>query len=138
MAVTAHVGTRHYRQELTIDRSSLGRTRRIVVAFMRYWGLGKLVEPAVMCVTELLTNVSRHTVTSECVLLLQATDSGVRIVVSDTSSDLPVVCEPDWFEESGRGMVLVSTVASSWGAKPTDDGKDVWVELRTAAFEEAA
>ncbi|GAQ58052.1 ATP-binding protein [Streptomyces acidiscabies] len=137
MAVTAYVGTRHYRQELTVDSKSLGRTRRIVAAFMRYWGLGKLVDPAVVCVTELLANVSRHA-GSTCVLVVRATDSGVRIVVSDGSTRHPVVREPDWSDESGRGMVLISTLASSWGVTPTDTGKDVWVELRTAASEEAA
>jgi len=137
-AVTADVETRQYRQKVTVDPQSLGRIRRIVVAFLRHWGLGKLIDPAVVCVSELLANVRAHAASDECVLSLQATDFGARIVVSDTSSNLPIVREPDWSAESGRGMLLISTVATSWGAEPTGNGKDVWVELSVVASEEAA
>jgi len=122
-----------YQQELTVGPESLGRVRRIVAALLRHWRLGALADSALVCVTELLANVSRHVVPGECVLLLEDTSSGVRIVVSDSSARLPVVREPDWSAESGRGMLLISTVAARWGATPTCEGKDVWVELREDA-----
>lgn len=138
MAVTAGVGTRQYRQELTADPERIGQVRRIVTAFTRYWGLdSELTASALICVTELLANVHRHADTGGCVLLVQTSDSGLRIVVSDHSPVLPVVVEPDWLAESGRGMAIVSATAYTWGAEPTSTGKDVWVELRPDA-EEAA
>lgn len=128
----------HYQQELTADPKRVGHVRRIVAAFLRYWGWGELVDPAAMCVTELLSNVRRHADPDECVLLLETSDTGVRIVVSDDTPELPVVLEPDWFSDSGRGMFLLSKTADAWGAVPTDEGKDVWVELRPASEEVAA
>lgn len=132
MAAMAEEGTRQFRQELTVQPQNLGRIRRIVGAYLRYWGQGELVEPAAVCVTELLSNVHKHTGSAACVLLLQISPSGVRIVVSDESQDLPVVREPNWFAESGRGMFLLSEMVDAWGAEPTSDGKHVWFEIRAS------
>lgn len=138
MAVVAKSGTQHYRQELITHPQALARVRRIVGAYLRCWGWDDLVHPAVMCVTELLSNVRKHAHSDSCVLLLQTSPSGVRIVVSDDSTDLPVVREPDWFTESGRGMFLLSKTADAWGADRTGGGKDVWVEFRSNSEEAAA
>ncbi|MET8012961.1 ATP-binding protein [Streptomyces sp. NPDC005271] len=130
MTVMAEAGTKQYQQQLTVDPKCIGRIRRAVTAQVRLWGWGEYVDPAVRCVTEMLSNVYRHADSDECVLLLQVSPSRVRIVVSDDSPKLPVVCEPDWESESGRGVFILSTTADAWGADPTDNGKDVWVEFR--------
>ncbi|WP_274558108.1 ATP-binding protein [Streptomyces spiramyceticus] len=134
----AEAGTQQYRQELAVDPQGFARIRRIVGAYLRYWGRDELVPPAAMCVTELLTNVHRHAGSAACVLVLQTSSSGVRIVVSDESPALPVVREPDWFAESGRGMFLLSSTVDAWGADPTREGKDVWIEFRAATEGTAA
>jgi anti-sigma regulatory factor (Ser/Thr protein kinase) len=130
MAVMAEAGTQQYEQELTPDPQHLGRIRRIVAAFARYWGWPELAAPVALCVTELLSNVSRHT-SGRCVLLLQSTPTALRIAVSDDSPDFPVVRAPQWSSETGRGMFLLSTTADAWGADPTPTGKEVWVEFHT-------
>lgn len=130
MSLMAEADTQQYRQKLTADPKHLGRIRRTVTAFVRYWGWNELIDPAVMCVTEMLSNVCRHADSNNCVLLIQSSQSGVRIVVSDDSRKLPVVREPDWCTESGRGMFLLSKTADAWGADPTGNGKNVWVEFR--------
>lgn len=129
MTVMAEVGTKQYRQEMTVDPKQLARVRRIVAAHMRYWGWARAVDEAVLCVTELLTNVRKHADSNDCVLLLELSASGMRIVVSDDSPELPVLSEPDWDSENGRGMFLLDSTAHAWGAVPTSSGKDVWVEL---------
>jgi anti-sigma regulatory factor (Ser/Thr protein kinase) len=138
MAVVAEAGTQHYRHELIADPRALAHVRRIVGAHLRHWGWDEFVHPAVMCVTELLANVAKHAHSDSCVLLLQTSPSGVRIVVSDDSRDLPVVREPDWFAENGRGMFILSKTADAWGADPTGHGKDVWVEFRSNSEEAVA
>lgn len=138
MTSFAGTGGCHYQQELIAEPKRIGDVRRIVAAFLRYWGWAELVEPAAMCVTELLSNVRRHADSDECVLHLEAFDSGVRIVVSDDTPELPVILEPGWFSDSGRGMFLLSKTADAWGAVPTDKGKDVWVEFRPTSEEVAA
>ena len=138
MIPLAGAGGCHYQHELTADPKRIGHVRRIVAAFLRYWGWGNLVDPAAMCVTELLSNVRRHADSDECVLLLETSATGVRIVVSDDSPKLPVALEPDWFSDSGRGMFLLSKTADAWGAELTSSGKDVWVDLRPVSEEVAA
>ncbi|MFF3640449.1 ATP-binding protein [Streptomyces sp. NPDC002564] len=115
---------------MTVDPRQLGRVRRIVAAYMRYWDCAPIVDTAVLCITELLTNVRKHADSNDCVLQVELAPSGMRIVVSDDSPELPVMSEPDWDSECGRGLFLLDSTAAAWGAVPTDSGKDVWVELR--------
>ncbi|AJC58576.1 ATP-binding protein [Streptomyces sp. 769] len=131
----AEASTQHYRQQLTADPEQIRRVRRIVTAFLRYWGWGQFIDPAVLCVTEMLSNVRSHADSDDCVLLLQASPAGVRIVVSDGSQALPVVREPEWLAERGRGMFLLSSSADAWGADITREGKDVWIEFWSGAAE---
>lgn len=128
----ADQGRQKYRQELTVDPQSLGHVRRSVAAYVRGCGWGELGEVATMCVTELLSNVWKHADSEECVLLIQSSVCALRIIVSDDSSQLPVVRASDECSESGRGLVLVSETADAWGVNPNSvsAGKDVWVEFR--------
>ncbi|MFJ9617853.1 ATP-binding protein [Streptomyces noursei] len=125
----SEAGTQHYRQKLTADPKQVGCVRRIVTAYLRYWGWEQFIDPAVLCVTEMLSNVQSHADSDDCVLLLQTSSAGVRIVVSDDSQALPVVREPDWLAERGRGMFLLSSSVDAWGADLTCEGKDVWIEF---------
>ncbi|MFK4274029.1 ATP-binding protein, partial [Streptomyces milbemycinicus] len=61
--------------------------------------------------------------------------NGVHAAVSDTESALPVVKEPDFLSESGRGMFLLSKTADEWGTDLTPTGKTVWFTLRSEAVE---
>ncbi len=130
--VMADVRTRQYRRDLRADPRSLGSMRRIAAAHLRLWGYGAMVERVVVCLTELLANVGKHTRSPACVLTLEDIGIGVRLTVSDASPTLPVVQEVDWFAESGRGMYLVSRTASRWGSSTTATGKDVWAEFHLA------
>lgn len=127
MVVMAEEGARQYRRELTADPRAFALIRRTITARIRYWGWTDHVGPAAMCVTEMLANVRDHAGSPDCVLILRATPSELRIVVSDKSPVLPVVRQPDWCSENGRGMWLLGANAHAWGAEPTAEGKDVWV-----------
>ena len=37
--------------------------------------------------------------------------------------------EPGALRASGRGLFLVDTLASRWGVRPSEEGKQVWFEL---------
>ncbi|GGN51577.1 hypothetical protein GCM10012285_41830 [Streptomyces kronopolitis] len=132
MIVMAEAGTKQYRQELNIRPDSLARIRRDVAVHLRRWGCEPMVAPAALCTTELLSNVVKHTGSPDCVLTLQSIADAVRITVSDASTELPVVKQPDWMSQNGRGMFLLSETADEWGAEPTPDGKDVWFEIRAS------
>lgn len=136
-AAPSLLSARTYRQELTPDPKRLGPIRRTLAAYIRCWGWPEVIDAVVMCATEMLSNVHHH-VGGDCALLLEATPHGVRITVSDTSSQLPKVRQPEWCSDSGRGMWLLSHTAHAWGAEATPIGKDVWVELRSSTQQVAA
>lgn len=129
MDVMAVAENRRYRQELVADPREFARVRRTLTARLVDWGRSGIAASAVLCATELLANVHRHT-GGDCVLLLEETPHGVRLTVSDTSPAPPRVYQPDWLSENGRGMWLLSCVAYDWGVRATPTGKDVWAEVR--------
>ena len=104
-------------------------TRRLVTDALRRWGHdGELVGDAQLVVTELATNAVVHARTAFSV---HARDEGsrVRIAVSDSSHAEPSVGDPAQHDLSGRGLWLVSRLASRWGVEVSEAGKTVWVEL---------
>ncbi|WP_395371432.1 ATP-binding protein [Streptomyces tubercidicus] len=121
-----------HRQQLTVRPKSLAGIRGLVAVHLRRWGCEAMVAPAALCTTELLSNVLKHTGSPDCVLTLQSNAGAVRITVSDASTEMPVVKQPDWMSQNGRGMFLLNGTADEWGAEPTPDGKDVWFEIRAS------
>ena len=51
------------------------------------------------------------------------------LAVRDRSSRHLQERGPDPDAQSGRGLLIVSTLAAAWGVTPHDDGKTVWAEL---------
>ncbi len=124
--VLAILGPKRYAQNLMAYPRAIGQVRRVVEAHLRYWGRDALRDAISLCTTEMLTNVAKHTRSFACVLILEDNGTGVRLTVSDSSKDLPTVREVDWSAESGRGIRLLTALATSYGSTITDAGKDVW------------
>lgn len=129
MAGHAQEAHREFRLPLSVEPEELYWVRRLVRTHVRSWQLDELVDDAVEVVTELLTNVHRYA-DGLALLVLRATAHELRITVSDRSPALPVVREPDWEAQSGRGMLLVAGLSDWWKAEPTERGKDVCCGLR--------
>lgn len=129
----AEAAPKQYRYAVTALPQVIAGMRRIVGAYVQMWGFGQLAEDTALCASELLSNVVKHAGSPECVVTLERRAGGVRVTVSDTSRVLPVVREPDWTAEGGRGLVVVRGAADAWGAEPTATGKDVWIEIRAAS-----
>ncbi|MFE7779242.1 ATP-binding protein [Streptomyces sp. NPDC057445] len=103
------------------------RLRRIVRTGLTFWGFPDVIEAAELLLTELATNALRHG---------RGHDIGVRVYfVSDScvievADGTPVRPErrragPD--DESGRGLLLVESLADSWGV--SSDGTTTWCAL---------
>ncbi|WP_269855796.1 ATP-binding protein [Streptomyces sp. RPT161] len=107
----------------------LAAVRRFVGARLREWGLEDLRPAAAMCVTELLSNVHKHTANPECALELRRIAQGIRVSVRDTEPSPPVMREPDHMSERGRGLFLLSETANAWGFEVKGAGKEVWFVL---------
>jgi hypothetical protein len=58
-----------------------------------------------------------------------ASGKGVRVEVFDLSPVLPTVRDYGRRAATGRGLTLLSAVATSWGVQVSDGGKTLWFEL---------
>jgi anti-sigma regulatory factor (Ser/Thr protein kinase) len=85
-------------------------------------------EVAVLLADELVTNALVHA-GGEIELGVEDSPSWIRVEVTDTAAVEPIVRSPGPGGESGRGMLIVDSLASSWGIVPTPHGKAVWFRL---------
>ncbi|MCX4514157.1 ATP-binding protein [Streptomyces sp. NBC_01619] len=119
-----------YSETLPREPESLGTARRLVRVALAAWGLDELGDDAALIVSELVSNAVQHARSHSIrVTVTRPEATRVRIGVVDRSKRLPEPQEPDGEDESGRGLVLVATLAKSWGTDPLPWGKRVWAEL---------
>ncbi|MFJ6379686.1 ATP-binding protein [Kitasatospora sp. NPDC092039] len=118
--------------DLPYEPGSASRARQLVQAALTGWGLGDLVDDAVLVVSELVTNAAKTGCRLEMTLrIIRLTAASVRISVTDGCRVLPVRIEADDGDVSGRGVDLVHKLTrGQWGAVPEPFGKTVHADLR--------
>jgi len=94
---------------------------------LKRWGLEDLIDSSELLVSELVTNAIRYA-NGEVLLRLILEPDSLVCEVHDSSPALPRVLQVDKDAENGRGLHVVSQVASRWGARRTAGGKVVWCE----------
>ena len=109
--------------------------RRFVARTLLSWELPRVVAPATLVASELVTNSVVHAVT---VVDLTMTQAGqyLRIAVRDRGGGRPAARADDpWGSGlSGRGLLIVHALTRSWGVFPGRlSGKTVWAVLDTTA-----
>ncbi len=111
-------------QSVAAGRGFVGRT-------LEAWGCGELADTACLLASEILTNAVRHAHTPIGLRLYRAAGD-VTVEITDDNTHLPArrLADPD--DENGRGLMLVESLASAWGARPTRTGKSVWFTLDLA------
>ncbi|MGW0533293.1 SpoIIE family protein phosphatase [Streptomyces sp. NPDC003032] len=113
---------------LALDPSEVSRARELVREQLRAWSLDALADTAELLVSELVTNVVRHSRSSR--LDLRLVRSGVLLCeVEDDDHTLPTLLSAGPADEFGRGLRVVSALAKEWGTSRTNSGKTVWSEL---------
>lgn len=116
--------------------------RKTVSALLAEAGLTDLVDAAELLTSELVTNAVIHART-ELELEIEANADGVSVAVTDFQPPSPSVAEltaargyPQTEDghpaETGRGLLLVSLLASSWGTIHSGAGRRIWVRLDRA------
>jgi serine/threonine-protein kinase RsbW len=122
--------------QLTLPMASQapGLARRATREVLTSWQVAHLSEPALLIVSELVTNSVKHSKGSLLLLQMQDTGTGIRIEVHDADPRWPQPCTPTAASESGFGLVLVNALADTWGVCDNPMGKAVWVELKTESM----
>lgn len=110
-----------------------GRFRRHAVDAMRRWNLhpetGDVVEA---CVSELVTNAIVHGVGRDVLMMLYYTGDSVLTEVFGHALHEPVIPATARSDdaESGRGLLIVETLAKDWGSEHTGLGLlRVWASI---------
>lgn len=110
------------------DVRSVAEARTFVCTVMRDFGVGHLVDTAMLLTSELLSNSVLHAGSATVVRVVVAQPQ-VTVEICDRSSVMPVVKRYDVDAGTGRGMRLVEAMAARWGAEVTEGGKRVWFTL---------
>jgi two-component sensor histidine kinase len=85
-----------------------------------------LAERAALVVTELATNAILHAGSTPNVRIWYG-GGAVRLEVSDESETMPRAASAAAM--SGRGLQIVTAMATAWGCQSQPGGKVVWAEL---------
>ncbi|MEU5833431.1 ATP-binding protein [Streptomyces diacarni] len=123
-----HFREHFYRRE----RRSIPRSRAFVREALTAWGVGERRDDVLVCVSEIATNALLHGVPPGRgfrVMIWLDHDGLLRVEVHDSGDGAPRVGRPDGEAESGRGLLLVETLADKWGVGERHPGKVVWAEF---------
>ncbi|MGH4032310.1 ATP-binding protein [Actinomycetota bacterium Odt1-20B] len=97
---------------------------------------GADTDTAELLTAELVANAVEHTAGDAPIeLVIELLPTGCRVEVHD-SNPLPPgelttagCAEPDPWQEHGRGLLLIRTLSSACGHRPTESGKAVWFRI---------
>jgi anti-sigma regulatory factor (Ser/Thr protein kinase) len=123
---------------LTPSSDSAHLARQAVTRTLMDLGRADLVDDAAIVVSELVANGVMHART-EISLSVEPAGDGIRVSVTDGSHILPRWTPTSSLATSGRGLLLVEQLSTTWGVEPlSDGGKVVWAEIdhRTNAVED--
>jgi anti-sigma regulatory factor (Ser/Thr protein kinase) len=124
-------------RDVSSDRSTCWRVegepaavavaRRTASGVLHGWGLEVMVDETVLMLNELVTNAVRHG--NGPIELRLRVDDDARMLygeVRDASAVLPTRHEATLDDEDGRGLALITVLATSYGWQRIDGGKAVW------------
>lgn len=112
------------------------RLARVTIrSVLRAWGLGNLASDAELITSELVANAAEHAGGPIGLTISPHTEPsgqpGVLCQITDPAPDLPLpqAAEPD--SEHGRGLQIVTALATSSGFTTSPHGKTAWFTLTT-------
>ena len=119
--------------------SAVSCARGHVRAVCLEWGLPDMADTAALLASELVTNAVRASerlriradlaIVPVVGLWLVSDKSSLVIHVWDGNDEMPVRRNAAIDEEGGRGLMLVESLSSDWGAYRKAIGKVVWVKI---------
>lgn len=109
--------------------------RAVVETTMRAWRVPVDRDVAVLLTSELVANAVTHGAAPEreargfVTLAITCTAVRLRVDVHDGCGDLPLLGSPQAEAETGRGLLLVTSLSAEWGFYRTARGKAVYFTL---------
>ncbi|GFH36782.1 ATP-binding SpoIIE family protein phosphatase [Streptomyces pacificus] len=111
--------------------ASVSRARAFLAESLVAWDCAQVADDAGLLVSEVVTNAVRHG-QGPVRLQVRRNSTELTVEVSDHSHLPPRIRPAGADDESGRGLILVESLAGGWGVRPADDGKTTWFTLRLA------
>lgn len=123
--------------------ASVPAARRFVSDALTDWGCDPLVEDIGLCVSELATNATLHSGSAYFQIELEERSGAICMAVADTGmGSVDVLArQPEMSDAlvedltdddactTGRGMFLVSALATTWGIDELPAGKRIWAQF---------
>ncbi|MER5570373.1 ATP-binding SpoIIE family protein phosphatase [Streptomyces goshikiensis] len=115
---------------LPAEPRSVAEGRRFLRATLVVWGSAddQLCDTVCLLTSELLSNAVSHS-HGPVRLRMRQVERELSVEVCDGSPVLPQARFASHDAESGRGLLLVDSLAEAWGTLPTSEGKAVWFSL---------
>lgn len=121
---------RECRVRLVATLAAPSQARAEIEETLRAWRVPVDPEIAVLLTSELVANAVTHAAGQWVTLAISCDGDELRVDVHDASGDLPVLdCVPA-DSETGRGLLLVTSLSAEWGFYRTPAGKAVYFILR--------
>ena len=128
-ALPLPVARHAFRIPLLADLTAAASARAVVEDVIRAWHVPVDADVAVLLTSELVTNAVMHEAGETVNLVITCGYGQLGVDVHDTSCELPVPVDGPPDAETGRGLVLVAGLSSSWGYYRTPTGKAVYFTL---------
>jgi anti-sigma regulatory factor (Ser/Thr protein kinase) len=129
MAPTRPTQLHGRRIRLPARPATAAEARSQVRAAICAWDLPVDPDAAVLLTSELVTNAIMREAGASITVDISCSVDHLRVEVHDSSPSLPVLADPPGGAETGRGLVLVASLAADWGVYRTPDGKAVYFTL---------
>lgn len=122
---------------IAADTALVARVRRSVCAALVSWGASTIADDMAVVASELVSNALEHA-GGEAAVRLRMTDEQALLEVEDGSARRPKPRRVGAEAVEGRGLLLVTALATEWGWSPREQGgKTVWAALTVPAGREA-
>lgn len=128
--VSAQPGAGQLRRRLgRADLRAVPESRKALRELLRQWGRPGRSEIAELLTSELVTNALIHT-DDDAVLTATVSPRGLHVEVRDFVARRPKPRMSQTDDSThGRGLLLVQSLADSWGVRAHGVGKSVWFDL---------
>ncbi|MCL6731030.1 ATP-binding protein [Streptomyces neyagawaensis] len=128
--VPAQPGAGQLRRRLgRADLRAVPESRKALRELLRQWGRPGRSEIAELLTSELVTNALIHT-DDDAVLTATVSPRGLHVEVRDFVARRPKPRMSQTDDSThGRGLLLVQSLADSWGVRAHGVGKSVWFDL---------